>query len=221
MTTPVLCRGISSTGNVISMSLSSSGEMNIASASALDVTGSSVSVDNFPVTQAISAAALPLPAGASSSALQSSNTAAITTMSGKLPASLGSQTSAASLSVTMSSDESPIDVTSVIASVSSDSGSLSISGAGSNTSQSKDTAGYTSVGVIVTSDQTDTQAGLEWSHDDVTYHAVEQGVTIPSVIGLGATENVTYFKVGVLAKYVRVHVKATTACSAKVLINLA
>ena len=121
----------------------------------------------------------------------------------------------------MSSDEPAIDVNSVIASASSDSGSLSISGGGSDTSQSKDTAGFTSVGVIITSDQTDTKAGLEWSHDGVTYHAVEQGVTIPSVIGLGATENVTYFKVGVLAKYVRVHVKATTACSAKVLINLA
>ena len=205
MTTPVLCRGIDSNGDVLSMSLSASGEMNIASASALSVT----------------AAALPLPSGASTSALQTTNTAAITAMSGKLPASLGSTTSAASLSVTISSDEPAINVTSVIASASSDSGSLSISGAGSDTSQSKDTAGFTSVGVIVTSDQTDTKAGLEWSHDNVTYHAVEQGLTIPSVVGLSATENVIYFKVGVLAKYVRVHVKATTACVAKVLVNLA
>jgi len=187
----------------------------------LDVSGSSVSVSNLPATQAVSASALPLPAGASTSALQTTGNTAITTMSGKLPASLGSKTSSASLSVTMSSDKGAIDVNSVIASVSSDSGSIAISGGASDTSQSKDTAGYTSVGVIVTSDQTDTKAGLEWSHDNVTYHAVEQGVTIPSVVGLSATENVTYFKVGVLAKYVRVHVKATTACSAKVLINLA
>lgn len=220
MTTPVLCRGIDSNGDVISMSLSASGEMNIAAASALSVSGN-VTVDNFPGTQAVSAAALPLPAGASTSALQTTNTGAITAMSGKLPASLGQKTSATSLSVTMSNDEGVIDVNSVIASASSDSGSIAISGGASDTSQSKDTAGYTSVGVIVTSDQTDTKAGLEWSHDGVTYHAVEQGQAIPSVVGLGATENIIYFKVGVLAKYVRVHVKATTACSAKVLINLA
>ena len=221
MTTPVLCRGMDSNGNVLSMSLSASGEMNIATASPLSVTGSSVEVSNFPATQAITAAALPLPAGASTSALQSGTNSGIADMSAKLPLSLGSKASAASLSITMSSDEPALSVTSVIASASSDSGSLSISGGASNTSQSKDTAGYTSVGVIVTSDQTDTKAGLEWSHDGATYHAVEQGVTLPSVVGLGATENVTYFKVGVLAKYVRVHVKATTACSAKVLINLA
>ena len=204
MTTPVLIKGIDSNGDVRVASLSTTGEMNISSASALSVT----------------AASLPLPAGASTDALQTTGNSAITDMSVKLPASLGSKTSAASLSITMSSDETPIDVTSVIASVSSEA-SLSISGATSDTSQSKDTAGYTSVGVIVTSTQTDTQAGLEWSHDNTTYYAVEQGVTIGSVIGLGATENITYFKVGVLAKYVRVHVKATTACSSKVLINLA
>lgn len=219
MTTPVLIKGIDSNGDVRVASLSTSGEMNIAAASALSVTGSSVSVDNFPATQAISAVSLPLAPLASTSTLQTTNTAAITTMSGKLPATLGSKTSATSLSITMSSDEPAIDVNSVIASASSE-GSLTISGGASDTTQFKDTAGYTSVGVIVTSDQTDTQTGLEWSHDNVTYYAVEQGVAIGSVAGLGATENITYFKVGVLAKYVRAHVKATTACTSKVLINL-
>ncbi len=220
MTTPVLCRGMDSNGDVLSMSLSTSGAMNIASASALDVSGSSISVSNLPATQAVSAVSLPLPSGASTSGLQTTGNTAITTMSGKLPASLGSKTSATSLSITMSSDEPAIDVNSVIASVSSEA-SLTILAGASDTTTFKDTAGYTSVGVIATSTQTDTKVGLEWSHDNSTYYAVEQGLTIPSVIGLGATENVSYFKVGVLAKYVRVHIKATTACSSKVLINLA
>jgi hypothetical protein len=67
-TQPVLIKGIDSSNNVLPVSLSATGEVNIASASSLTVTGS-VSVDNFPATQPVSAVSLPLPSGASTSAL--------------------------------------------------------------------------------------------------------------------------------------------------------
>lgn len=56
-------------------------------------------IDGSAVTQPISAASLPLPAGASTSALQTAGNSTLTTISGQLPATLGAQTSASSLSV--------------------------------------------------------------------------------------------------------------------------
>ena len=55
-------------------------------------------VDGSAVTQPVSAASLPLPTGAATSALQ-------TTISGQLPASLGAHLTAASLSVNIASDQ--------------------------------------------------------------------------------------------------------------------
>lgn len=69
-------------------------------------------VDGSAVTQPISAAALPLPAGAATSALQTAGNATLTAISGQLPATLGQKVSAASLSVVISSDQTPIPVTS-------------------------------------------------------------------------------------------------------------
>jgi len=66
--------------------------------------GGSVTLTNFPATQPVSAAALPLPTGAATSALQTTGNTAVTTMSAKLPAALGSTTAAASLSVTPATD---------------------------------------------------------------------------------------------------------------------
>lgn len=63
----------------------------------------SVSVSNFPATQAISAASLPLPSGAATESTLSA-------MSGKLPAVLGQTTKSGSLSVTMASDQGGIQV---------------------------------------------------------------------------------------------------------------
>jgi hypothetical protein len=55
-------------------------------------------------TQAISAASLPLPAGAATAANQTSTNTTLSAISAQLPASLGSKTSAASLSVGMATD---------------------------------------------------------------------------------------------------------------------
>lgn len=58
-------------------------------------------VDGSAVTQPVSAASLPLPSGAATSALQ-------TTISGQLPATLGSKVSASSLGVVVASDQAAI-----------------------------------------------------------------------------------------------------------------
>lgn len=73
-------------------------------------------VDGSAVTQPISAAALPLPAGAATSALQTAGNATLTTITGQLPATLGQKTSANSFSVVISSDQTPIPVTSSLSS---------------------------------------------------------------------------------------------------------
>lgn len=63
----------------------------------------SVSVSNFPATQPISAASLPLPTGAATETT-------LAAMSAKLPATLGQTTKSGSLSVTMASDQGGIQV---------------------------------------------------------------------------------------------------------------
>lgn len=71
-------------------------------------------VDGSAVTQPISAASLPLPSGAATSALQTSGNAILTAISGQLPAVLGQGTMAQSLSVTIASNQSPISVISTV-----------------------------------------------------------------------------------------------------------
>lgn len=66
--------------------------------------GGSVTVTNFPATQPVSAAALPLPAGAATSAAQTTGNNSLSSIDGKLPASLGAKTSAASLSMVPATD---------------------------------------------------------------------------------------------------------------------
>lgn len=68
-------------------------------------------VDGSGVTQPISAAALPLPAGASTSALQTTINSTLLAISGQLPTTLGQKTSANSLAVVLASDQSAITVT--------------------------------------------------------------------------------------------------------------
>lgn len=68
-------------------------------------------VDGSAVTQPISAVSLPLPTGASTSALQTTGNASLASIDGKLPATLGQKTSAASFAVVIASDQSPISVT--------------------------------------------------------------------------------------------------------------
>ena len=71
---------------------------------ASDAAALGVTVANFPATQAVSAASLPLPAGAATSANQTATNASLTTISGQLPASLGTKVAAASLSIGVASD---------------------------------------------------------------------------------------------------------------------
>lgn len=71
-------------------------------------------VDGSGVTQPISAASLPLPAGAATSALQTAGNTTLTAISGQLPATLGSKTSANSLAVVIASDQTvPISAVSL------------------------------------------------------------------------------------------------------------
>ena len=223
-TQPVLCKGIDSSNNVLPVSLSATGEVNIASASSLTITGS-VDIDNFPATQPVSAVSLPLPSGASTSSLQTTGNSAITDMSAKLPLSLGSKTSLASLSITLASDEPPIDVSSVIASASS-SDSLTIGFGATDVSVSKDSAGFTSVGCIIESTTASIKTSLQWSHDNTNWYQVESRQSLSTITDASDSngQNTLYFKVGVLAKYVRVQChnpELAGSATVKVLVNLA
>lgn len=79
-------------------------------------TAGALRVDGSAVTQPISAASLPLPTGAAISALQTAGNASLTSIDGKLPATLGQKTSANSFAVVLASDQSPIPVTNSLSS---------------------------------------------------------------------------------------------------------
>jgi hypothetical protein len=66
---------------------------------------SALKVDGSAVTQPISAASLPLPTSASTSALQTTGNSTLSTISGQLPASLGAKTTANSMAVNIASDQ--------------------------------------------------------------------------------------------------------------------
>lgn len=240
MTSPVLCKGIDSVGDVRSLSVSTSGELNISSGGSALATETTLATLSGNVTACdtgnVTISSSVLPSGASSEATLStldgkvtacdtgdvtvstcalpsgaSSESTLSAMSAKLPASLGQKTPALSLS-------------SVSPSASSQD-SLSVATTSSDTTVSKDTAGYESIGVIVESSASDTKAGLEWSHDNSNWFFVEQAQTVSSVspADSGTAQNSLYFKVGVLAKYVRVHVynPDVATASVEVLVNLA
>jgi hypothetical protein len=73
-------------------------------------------VDGSAVTQPISASSLPLPTGASTSALQTAGNTILTTISGQLPPSLGPAVMANSLPVTIASNQTAIPVSGTVAS---------------------------------------------------------------------------------------------------------
>lgn len=66
--------------------------------------GNALKTDGSAATQPVSAASLPLPAGAATDST-------VSTMSGKLPTSLGQKAMAAALAVSIASDQSAIPVT--------------------------------------------------------------------------------------------------------------
>jgi hypothetical protein len=64
-----------------------------------------IKVDGSAVTQPVSAASLPLPTGAATLSEQQTQSSTLSTISGKLPATLGQTTKSGSLSVTVASDQ--------------------------------------------------------------------------------------------------------------------
>ena len=65
-------------------------------------------VDGSAVTQPVSAVSLPLPSGASTSALQTTGNSTLSAIAAQLPATLGQKTSANSMAVVISSDQSAV-----------------------------------------------------------------------------------------------------------------
>jgi hypothetical protein len=95
-TTPTFNIGTSS------LALESGGNLasiNTKLPSNLTVTATRLLVDGSGVTQPVSAASLPLPTGAATSANQTTGNTLLSSIDGKLPSSLGTKTSSASLSV--------------------------------------------------------------------------------------------------------------------------
>jgi len=114
------------TGNIPSQGAATTAHslpVNIASDQTVPVSGSvtatisgtpSVSVSNFPATQPVSAASLPLPSGAANSALQTSGNATLSTIATNTTPVTGQKTMANSKPVTIASDQSSIPVTATI-----------------------------------------------------------------------------------------------------------
>lgn len=70
--------------------------------------GALLKVDGSGVTQPVSAASLPLPTGAATSALQTTGNSTLTAIDAGIPAALGQTTMSASMPVTVASDQSTI-----------------------------------------------------------------------------------------------------------------
>ena len=101
--TPVPVTGTFSIGSSVS----------ISNFPAIQPVSGTIAVSNFPAfpaIQPISAASLPLPAGASTSALQTAANASLTAIDTKTPP-LGAALSAASIPVVVATDQAPIPVT--------------------------------------------------------------------------------------------------------------
>lgn len=82
-----------------------------SSGNTLGITASNAAkIDGSAVTQPISAAALPLPTGASTSALQTAANASLVSIDAALPATLGQTTMANSLAIVIASDQTTLTV---------------------------------------------------------------------------------------------------------------
>ncbi len=144
-----------------------------------------IKVDNSAVTQPISAASLPLPTGAATETTLSG-------MSGKLPATLGQKTSVNSLSVVVSSDQTPLPISGTITSTqvagvldptNSSTSPLGISGV--FTGAAFDITGYVSINVNVMSNVPSATSGVRlevspdgtnWDHSHSTTYTAATGV---------------------------------------------
>lgn len=235
---PVLCKGATSTNAILPLSISDAGALNIAAAAALGVTsaqlpttiGQKDKTTSLGVTLATDEDPLAV-TGTFYQAMQPvSGTVAVSGVAGtsvvssiQLPTTIGRTNMAGSTSVVLASDQPSVPV-SMTQSAASSSSTLSISAGATDTSVSKDTAGYSKIGILVSSNQTDTTVQLKFSHDNSTWFAVEaaQGVGAIAEIGGGSAQNTLYFNASPLAKYVRVDVKhsGTGTAAVTVLSNL-
>ncbi len=235
---PVLCKGATSANAILPLSISDAGALNIATAAALDVDstqlpatiGQKTKGASLAVTLASDEDALPVTGTFYPASQPVSGTVAVSGISGttlvssvQLPTSIGQTTMSGSTSVVLASDQSSIPV-SMSQSAASSSDSLSITAGATDTSVSKDTSGYSKVGILVSSDQTDTTVQLKFSHDNSSWFAVEAARKVEEIaeIGGGSAQNTLYFNASPLAKYVRVDVKhpGTGTAAATVLTNL-
>lgn len=103
-TLTVINPSVSATGSAVPSDATFAG-MNVAgNLTGLTGTANGLKVDGSAVTQPVSAASLPLPSGASTSALQ-------TQISGQIPATLGAHVTSASLAVNIASDQTvPVSI---------------------------------------------------------------------------------------------------------------
>jgi hypothetical protein len=114
-----------------------SGTVAVSNFPATQPVSGTVAVSNFPATQPISAVALPLPAGAATSANQSTEIASLASIDSKL-GSLGQKAMAGSAPVVIASDQSAVPVkqqigaTSTVTSVSSSATSVSLLASNAN-----------------------------------------------------------------------------------------
>lgn len=119
--TTAYAQGATTSGELGSLSMgaatSSAPSYTTATSNPLSLTlAGALRVDGSAVTQPISAASLPLPAGAATSANQTTISSTLSAISAQLPAALGQTTSAASLSVVIASSQSAIPVIQDVAS---------------------------------------------------------------------------------------------------------
>lgn len=209
-TQPVLCKGATSSNEVLPLAVDSDGKLELSAGSGLSSNITQWGSQATTLGQKLKASSVPVTLASDEDDINIAAT--------QLPASVGSKASTASLSVTLASDEPAVETSSQAA---SSTASLTISGSSFDTSVSKDTAGYSKIGIIVESDQTDTTVQLEWSHDNSNWYALEAAQATSAIAGIASgSQNTLYFNASPVAKYVRVHVGAVTAASVVVLTNL-
>jgi hypothetical protein len=92
--------------NIESTTLADAAGVNIATVSA----AGALKIDGSAVTQPVSAAALPLPTGASTAALQTTGNTSLASIDAGIPAALGQTTMTASMPVAIASNQSTLNV---------------------------------------------------------------------------------------------------------------
>jgi len=229
MSQQTLIKGLASGNITVPFSCSSTGEMNIATSSALDVnpiTGASTSalqttgnsslssIDStlsaFTCdTSSVTVSSSVLPTNASTSALQSTGNSSLSSIDTKTP-SLGQAVKSSSVPVTLASDQGAL---SVEGSSTSTSQTLAVAATTKTESTTLDTDGFKRIGYIVYTTGTGSFAQLEWSHDSSNWYHVESRSALASVSDAqgSSAQVVHYFTVDCLAKYVRVGVYNSTA----------